>query len=120
MISFNSPVKIPNKSLITYFIPKEQAVLSQFTRIVCMSVEARGSGVDLDCLVLERNVTHTVLQIPEWCSGDCKINQTITMKIIKATNPVSLEANNPFNSIGVLVNTSTGETLTAVFSGVVA
>jgi hypothetical protein len=113
-------VKIPNKSFITYFIPKEQAVLSQFTRIVCMSVEARGSGVDLDCLVLERNATHTVLQIPEWCSGDCKINQTITMKIIKATNPVSLEANNPFNSIGVLVNTSTGETLTAVFSGVVA
>jgi hypothetical protein len=84
-----------------------------------MSVETRGFGVDLDCTVLERNATHTVLQIPEWCAGDCKINQTISMKIIKVTNPVSLEANNPFNSIGILVNTSTGETLTAVFNGVV-
>lgn len=42
------------------------------------------------------------------------------MKIIKVTNPVSLDANNPFNSIGILVNMSTGETLTAVFNGVVA
>lgn len=119
VISFNSPVKIPNKSLITYIIPKEQAVLSQFSRIVCMTVESRGYGEDLDCSVLERNSTHTVLQIPEWCPGDCQVNQTISMKIIKVTNPVSLEANNPFNSIGVQVNTSTGETLSAVLNGVV-
>jgi hypothetical protein len=42
------------------------------------------------------------------------------MKILRVTNPVSLEANNPFNSVGILVNTSTGETLSAVFNGVVA
>ena len=63
LIQFRSPVKIPNRSVITYYIPREQVLLSQFSRIVCFSVEKRGSGDDLDCQVEERNATHTVLSL---------------------------------------------------------
>jgi hypothetical protein len=42
------------------------------------------------------------------------------MNIPRTANPTSLDANNPFDSFGITVNTSNSEVLSAVNSGVVA
>jgi hypothetical protein len=41
--------------------------------------------------------------VTEWCAGDCKVDSLLSMKILKTTNPTSLDANNPKDSIGIYV-----------------
>jgi hypothetical protein len=74
---------------------------------VCASAD-RGGDSDLDCDIEVRNSTHVILKVLEWCPGDCAVNTTLAMKIAKSTNPLSLTANQPKESIGIIVETPLG------------
>jgi hypothetical protein len=118
VLSFKTPLKIPNRSYITYIIPREQQILPQFSRIVCASAD-KGGDSDLDCDTEVRNSTHVILRVQEWCVNDCAKGSTIAMKISKSTNPQSLSANDPKESIGIYVETPLGYGIEQVLSDVV-
>jgi hypothetical protein len=60
-----------------------------------------------------------ILRVQEWCVGDCAKGSTLSMKIAKSTNPQSLSANDPKESIGIYVESPLAYGIEQVFSGVV-
>ena len=99
-LTFKTPNRIPQGSILTYYVALDQVGFSS-SYLLCTT----GTGTPLDCEIVTKNTTYIVLQVKEWCTpDDCPINSEITMKLMRAINPSTLDANSPnCNSFGVSI-----------------